>query len=208
MENNPDREPLILLPEGSAVAQSALRTGWLLDSSLETPAPRRVIARGVVTVGGGASVSVAFEPVSAVGRKSRWFGAWMRAIRAFSLTATLTPCLAVYLLARGRSWPVDLACALTAALGVALLQISVNVLNDVEDYRRLIDLPNTTGGSGVIQSGEWAPRELRAFAWGALGLGSVLGLVSVLRRPELLGFVAAIGGAGVLGMGFMFWTAH
>ena len=153
---------------------------------------RRLVARQVF------GEEVLFEILDTEPRRPPGIGPWLQAVRAYSLTATVTPCLAVGLLLwadRASFHPLLAACAL---LGVALLQVAINVFNDIEDYRRLIDLPGTAGGSGVIQSGWWTPKQLRHLAWSALLAGGLLGLAPVIHSPEILGPIAVLAALGVL----------
>ena len=85
---------------------------------------------------------------------------WLRAIRAPSLTATLMPAVATALLGTLLGWAIAPLTALFAGLGVLLVQIGVNLLNDVEDDNRGIDRPGRLGGSGVLQDGSLPPRAL------------------------------------------------
>ena len=117
-------------------------------------------------------------------------GLWLRAIRAPSLTATLMPSVATALLGTLLGWAIAPLTALLAGLGVLLVQVGVNLLNDVEDDNRGIDLPGRLGGSGVLQDGSLAPRALARVAWAAFALGALCGLPALLREPALLGVVA------------------
>ncbi len=115
---------------------------------------------------------------------------WLRAIRAPSLTATLMPAVATALLGTLLGWAIAPLTALFAGLGVLLVQIGVNLLNDVEDDNRGIDRPGRLGGSGVLQDGSLPPRALAQVAWAAFALGALCGLPALLREPALLGVVA------------------
>jgi 1,4-dihydroxy-2-naphthoate octaprenyltransferase len=88
--------------------------------------------------------------------------------------------------------------AFSTFLGVICLQISVNALNDVEDHLRLIDLPGTLGGSGVIQKGWMSAFQLNTLGYVFLGLGILGGLPAVLIRPPLLLCFGLLGVLGVL----------
>ncbi len=121
----------------------------------------------------------------------------LKAIRLDSLGMTLAPCLSVlsYLLSQERS--IDWVIVITALLGALFFHISVNALNDVEDHMRLVDLPGTLRGSGVIQKGWMSAKQLSLFAYIALLLGTVFGLPAVLKQPI---FLLGIGSAAVLGV--------
>jgi len=126
---------------------------------------------------------------------------WLRAVRAPSLTATFMPSLTTLLLGHALGWELRPALALLAALGVLAVQIGVNLMNDVEDDRRHIDVPGTLGGSGVIQAGLVPAETLRRVARGAFAVGLALGLPALVTEPALLGVVAvaALGAWGYSG---------
>ena len=125
--------------------------------------------------------------------------AWLISIRAISLTATLMPALACLLWLSFSGLDIDYTDSVLAITGLLLLQIAVNLLNDVGDYLKLIDLPNTPGGSGVIQQGWLTARQFQYAAWGALFLGCVCGLPALLKAPEGIFFCGLLGVIGVLG---------
>jgi 1,4-dihydroxy-2-naphthoate octaprenyltransferase len=172
-------------------AQAALLSGWLPAEGPD--ANRRVIARRNLD-----EKWVLFEEVEGKVSRPGGLAPWFQAIRVFSLTATATPCLAVLVLILTRHLRVDLWIGSSALLGAIALQISTNLFNDVEDYRRLIDLPDTLGGSGAIQNGWWTPRQLRSFAWIALGFGCALGLPALLSSPQALAPIGLAAGLGAL----------
>lgn len=122
---------------------------------------------------------------------------WLTAIRAISLTATATPALAVWVWWWQQGVAINMGHALLALCGVLFLQMAVNLLNDVSDYLKLIDLPGSLGGSGVIQKGWRSARQMRNAAYICLGLGVACGLPVVLVKPTLW-WIAAMGTAGVL----------
>jgi 1,4-dihydroxy-2-naphthoate octaprenyltransferase len=125
---------------------------------------------------------------------------WVRAVRPPSLTATLTPALTVLLYGRFVGWQADGLVALTSILGVLSLQIAVNLLNDYEDHLRLIDLPGSLGGAGLIQSGELSPRSVRRSALVFAAIGLVLGVPAFVASPAALGLIGAL--AIVAGLGY------
>lgn len=115
---------------------------------------------------------------------------WLRAIRAPSLTATFAPSLATALAGALLGWSIAPWLALSAALGVLLVQIGVNLLNDVSDFARGIDAPGNLGGSGVLVDRSLTPERLARAAWLAFGLGALLGLPALVAEPSLLWVVA------------------
>lgn len=130
---------------------------------------------------------------------------WLSAIRAISLTATLMPALAVILWLLVMEMSVDWITAVTAIVGVLFLQISVNLFNDVGDYLKLIDLPSSLGGSGVIQKGWLTTRQVRHGAWLSLIIGCSLGIPALIKQPEGIltcGILAVLGVIGYSGKPF------
>ena len=176
----------------------ALSSGWLTEDRRRLGG-ERVIARQVIEDVGNHSVkTVVFERIEQRVARPGGVGPWLRVIRAFSLTATATPWIAVV----AWSWRERAAArglvGLCALLGAVCLQIAINLFNDVEDYRRLIDLPGTLGGSGVIQSGWRTPAELKKIAVIALLVGAALGLPAIYRSSSVLLWIGATAALSVL----------
>ncbi len=180
---------VLALDEGSAELRRALDTGTCVG-----PDGRELAARPVRVRSDGKVELELFEPMRRGGA-----GAWIAAVRPPSLTATFTPVLATYLYGLGLGWAIDVPVAVMALVGVLALQVAVNLLNDVEDHRRLIDLPGTLGGAGLIQGGALSARSVRRAAIGAALLGLALGVPAFLRDPAafaVIGALAVIGGLG------------
>ncbi len=180
---------------------------------LGDPALREVLARGhvgtapqvarLVGIDDGAARFELVEP-AALARPSS-VAVWLGAIRAISLTATATPCVAVLLLGLAAGAPLRPLLALTAVLGALLLQIGVNLMNDAEDHARLIDLPGGRGGAGVIQRGWLSAQQVRRGAWLAIGAGLLAGVPTLVAEPRaaaLVGAIAALGAIGYSGRPF------
>ena len=132
---------------------------------------------------------------------------WAKAIRAISLTATLMPSLAVVLWIMFMGHDIHTFSAVCAVFGVLFLQVSVNLFNDVGDYLKLIDLPTSLGGSGVIQQGWLSTHEVKKGAWLSLITGCALGLPALFFAPEGIitcGILAVIGVVGYSGKPFNF----
>jgi len=131
--------------------------------------------------------------------------AWLSAIRAISLTATLMPSLAVVLWIYLSGLEVEWMTVIPAILGVLCLQIAVNLFNDVGDYIKLIDLPTSLGGSGVIQKAWLTTKQVRNGAWTALIAGGLLGVPALIQSPQgifLCGVLAVFGVLGYSGRPF------
>ena len=158
----------------------------------------RVLPKRVEDTAHGRELEVELAPLQASDRPPT-FALWLAAIRAISLTATLTPAAAVWLYGRVMGWPLHPLIGGLAVLGAVLLQVGVNLLNDVEDHLRLIDLPGSLGGSGVIQRGWLSAQQVRRGAWVAFAAGVLCGLPAVVTEPMVLAGVAALGLLGAIG---------
>jgi 1,4-dihydroxy-2-naphthoate octaprenyltransferase len=129
---------------------------------------------------------------------TKGFGLWARAVRAPSLSATGAPCIAVLLLGLLQGWEVSPLLAFFSVVGVLAVQISVNLLNDLEDLKRRIDVAGTLGGSGVMQEGLLEPSVVSRAALISLVVGVLCGAPAVFAHPELL-WIVALSGVGALG---------
>jgi 1,4-dihydroxy-2-naphthoate octaprenyltransferase len=170
-----------------AEAKEILRTGKTEQGHLAIP--RDVLSNG----------KAVFEIVdpATVDRPSS-VAVWIAAIRAYSLSATVIPAVAVLAAGFSMGWEVQPIGATLAIFGLIFLQIAINLLNDYEDHRRLIDLPGTFGGSGVFQKGWLTPRQVARAGYGSLVVGAALGLPAILGQPQLALAAAVVGGVGVL----------
>lgn len=140
---------------------------------------------------------ITFSQVSGE-RPSNWV-CWFKSIRAISLTATLMPATATLLFLWTLHILIKVDLALFSLLSMVLLQISVNLFNDVEDYLKLIDLPDSLGGSGVIQSGWLSADQVRRVAWICFILAGLLVLPVFLQAPIYILLCALLAGVGVIG---------
>ena len=184
---------LFFLPRESSDAQIALRTGFLARAGGKV----EVRATELLRRSNGAE-EILFRKCTYPVPKS--FGERitraLAAARIFSLTATLMPCLAVWAEGTRRGDRVNLLVALSALAGALFLQLGVNLYNDVFDYQKLIDLPGTPGGSGVIEKGWFTPEEIRKWARIAVISGVLSGIPALIIHPlEIL----VAGGLGTLG---------
>jgi 1,4-dihydroxy-2-naphthoate octaprenyltransferase len=186
-------EKMLILPLNDPNTKEALVSGRLSG--------RRVVAREVmepVREKKLKETAILFEFFDDEIVRPTSLRVWLQTIRAFSLTATGTPCVAVLVLGLVRGDSIYGWISLTTLLGVLFLQVAINLFNDVEDYRRLIDLPGNLGGSGAIQNGWWTPKELKKFAWLSLMAGVFLGLPAVLNEPLILVPIGLLATAGVV----------
>jgi 1,4-dihydroxy-2-naphthoate octaprenyltransferase len=172
------------LPIGSAVSHAALMTGNIDGTSGWVAQSKE-------------SDLVIYECKS--GAKPALLYRLFKSLRAISLTATLLPAIAIILLSLAQGLSLDVFTLSTALLAMLMLQVAVNVFNDVEDYLKLIDLPDSLGGSGVIQSGWLSASQMNRLAWVAFGLACLLALPAIIKAPEYVLICAALAGLGVLG---------
>lgn len=82
--------------------------------------------------------------------------------------------------------------------GAVLSHISVNLFNELSDYRTGIDAMTRrtpfSGGSGNLQSGLTTESSVRAAAWGTLAAAAVIGIYLSIYAGWLLVFFIAVGG--------------
>ncbi|GAA6133660.1 1,4-dihydroxy-2-naphthoate polyprenyltransferase [Oceaniserpentilla sp. 4NH20-0058] len=128
-----------------------------------------------------------------------WLYRWFKALRAISLTATIMPAIATVFLCLVLDAHIQWWVLVPALIAMVLLQISVNLLNDVEDYLKLIDLPDTLGGSGVIQSAWLTTKQIRNAGWGCFVLAGLLALPVFVVAPSIILLCALLAGIGVIG---------
>lgn len=184
--------PEVRLPLGSRALEGALESG-VVEHDGEM---WRAVPKAIVSAEGREQVVLSLLGPHE-GRSS--LGMWWRALRPFSVTATLTPCLAVLALGFTMGWELRPLEAVSALLGAMLLQLAANTDNDLEDHRRLIDLPGTFGGAGVLQSGALTPAQVRRMSAACLVVGIAAGIPSLAREPVALTLVGAAAVFGALG---------
>ena len=124
---------------------------------------------------------------------------WLTAVRAYSFPASVVPIAlgtAVAFHETGRFDPGAFAVALVAGV---LVHTGCNLLNDLYDFRRGVDRPDTFGGSGVLVAGTLSEGSIATGAWLCLGLATALGLLLVGRIGTPLVVLGSLGvGAAVL----------
>lgn len=119
--------------------------------------------------------------------------------RAFSLTATLAPAIATLLYGIWMGYETFWYLPVLCVVGLVLLQVSVNVLNDVEDYLKLIDGPKLLGGSGALVKAWYTAKQLKGAGLLSLFLGLLSGAMALSHSPLVLtvflvfGFLASYG---------------
>jgi 1,4-dihydroxy-2-naphthoate octaprenyltransferase len=173
----------------------------LLDADFESEGrnwlalPREVIA----VSSSDKRVVLALHPREGRPKRSKNFAFWLQAVRAPSLTASATPGLAVLFLGLALGWQANYLLFAMAILGALFLQIAINIWNDVYDHLRLIDLPGTLGGSGILQEGTLNARQLNSISWACLVIGAAFGLPVLFLQPALMSVIGGVAVLGVLG---------
>jgi 1,4-dihydroxy-2-naphthoate polyprenyltransferase len=131
------------------------------------------------------------RPVSAPRSEFRAPRSFWRAARGFSLPVSVLPVgvvTAAVLPVSAWRWDVLVACA----LGVGLLHVAANMLNDYFDFRSGVDRHlegNETRPGLVLVRGGLAPRDILWEAAACLVLGAATAAYVVWRSgPEVLGF--------------------
>jgi 1,4-dihydroxy-2-naphthoate octaprenyltransferase len=134
-----------------------------------------------------------------------FFLLYAQAFRVLSLTATLSPAISVFILGIKLGYDPNPFLWLAGTLGAVFLQIGCNVINDVQDHYKGIDLRGKNGGSRVIQKGWISAKKMESLGYASLLLGIVFGSVILIRHPILIGtisFFALIGAFGYSGKPF------
>ncbi len=111
---------------------------------------------------------------------------WLSSLRAISLTVMLTPTIAVLIYGLQKKLVADHYAMLTAVIIPCLLLLAVNLFNDVRDHVKLLDLPGSNGGSGVIQKGWLTPIQLRRGAIFLVMISLLLCLPILLKNLQLM----------------------
>jgi 1,4-dihydroxy-2-naphthoate octaprenyltransferase len=121
---------------------------------------------------------------------------WPTAARVWALPASVMPVAfgTVLAITIGEA-PFDLALFLASLLGMALLHVGANMLNDVYDYRNGLDRQVNPASGAVVR--QWiTPRQGLAAAAICLAAGSLIGFY-IVSRVGLS--ILCIGAVGVLG---------
>lgn len=175
----------------SVEAKAALDSGWIGE--------KRVKVSGVIRDAAEREkilfMTLPPQPALSLGEK---VARGLATARAFSLTATAMPCLALLIWGVREGNAPAWGTTIGALLGVLLLQVAINLYNDVSDYRKLIDLPGTPGGSGAFHQGWFTPRQVLQAARIALIAGILLGVPALLRLPKEVLFLGGLGAIGAL----------
>ncbi|MCX6997244.1 MAG: prenyltransferase [Kiritimatiellaeota bacterium] len=128
--------------------------------------------------------------------KPGWLKTWVVAIRPFSLPASTMPVIfgtAAAVVAGGAR--IELMPALLAFMAMVALHCGANVLSDVYDFRRGLDM-QVTPVTGAVARGWITPRQALAGAGVLLALGAAIGAFLAWRCESAALWI--IGGVGVL----------
>lgn len=115
-----------------------------------------------------------------------FFKKWFLALRAISLTSMFIPTLCTFLFLRQQNLSYNLYSAIVSIIIPCLLLLSVNVMNDVKDHLKLIDMPGSLGGSGVIQKGWITPKQLSYFSYSLILISLILSIPLFISQTILL----------------------
>lgn len=128
-------------------------------------------------------------------RLARHAGAWLEIARPFSFTASTAPVAAAGALAALNglfSWPLFIA----AMLASVLLHIGTNVINEIYDVRKGVDIITSPRASHALLKGRIGEREAFTLAGLAFTLAALIGIGLIVVRGWP---VAALGIAGLIG---------
>jgi 1,4-dihydroxy-2-naphthoate octaprenyltransferase len=117
-------------------------------------------------------------------------GAWLRAVRYHSFTASIIPILvgtALALVDEHHSWPLTIAMLVAAVACHA----GANMANDYFDHQKGVDNENNLGPHKVIQLGLLTPRQILTGMIAAFALATLLGVYIVLSTDWKV-FVLAV----------------
>lgn len=125
--------------------------------------------------------------------------AWLRAVRARFLLASVVAVSAGLAVAAWRGAQIDAAAAALTMAGVAALHASVDLLNDYSDHKRGIDArarrTPMSGGTGVIADGLLGAGQVRRAGIALLAAGCAAGAYFAVAHgwiiAAILGFAAA-----------------
>lgn len=124
------------------------------------------------------------------------FTRWLKAVRAYSFTASMVPVAVGALLALADPLGVNWWLLPFVVLSVLFLHVGTNLVNDYYDYDLGLDHAGALGGSGVLVSGELSARQIGRAAWGSFVVAALLGIPIIAERGWP---VLALGAAGILG---------
>ncbi|MBP2031721.1 1,4-dihydroxy-2-naphthoate octaprenyltransferase [Clostridium algifaecis] len=120
------------------------------------------------------------------------FEIWLRAARPFSLTASIIP-VTIGAIFAGKESNFQFIYYLLSLLAAVLLQASVNMLNDYDDFTNKVDTKESGSSSGVIFENLLTPEELSKGGHLVLASGCILGLFLSFQKGFFILIIGAIG---------------
>ena len=122
----------------------------------------------------------------------------LAAVQLERLIITLTICLVILLKGTLSGLPASWGLGGLALMGVIFLQLAMNILNDVEDYIRLIDLPGSSRGSRALKRGWLSAKELKKVGYLAFGMSAFCALPVLFNGSLSLILIAGVAAIGAL----------
>ncbi|MCC6176950.1 MAG: LLM class flavin-dependent oxidoreductase [Chloroflexi bacterium] len=195
---------------GAAVEYGEHRPAVVAAPSTASLAPTAAPTAGRQPVGAGVGIEaavlstaldrpvVADRHLSAAERLWRRAGAWYEIVRPFSLTASIVPVVTAGALAArdgAFSWPLFLA----ALIGGVLLQVGTNVVNEIYDVRKGIDVITSPRASQALLKGRLGETEAFVVATLAFVVAALIGVGLIAARGwpvAVMGLIGLIGGCG------------
>ncbi|OAA90611.1 1,4-dihydroxy-2-naphthoate octaprenyltransferase [Clostridium ljungdahlii] len=117
---------------------------------------------------------------------------WLRAARLFSLTASIIPVTIGAIFAAKES-KFQLMYYLLSLFAAVLLQASVNMLNDYDDFINKVDTKDSSSSNGVILENLLTPKEISKGGRLVLALGCIIGLFLAFKKGPFILILGAIG---------------
>ncbi|GAC1344581.1 MAG: 1,4-dihydroxy-2-naphthoate octaprenyltransferase [Myxococcales bacterium] len=134
----------------------------------------------------------AAAPPQAPGRAA----VWLRALRLYSVTASVVPVA----LGVAVAWPLrdrlGLLLFVPAILAGVLLHLGTNLVNDLGDFEKGVDHEGALGGSGVLTGRMLTPRAVGRAAALCFAAAALIGVWLIAERGATL---ALLGAAGLVG---------
>lgn len=121
---------------------------------------------------------------------------WLRAVRPFTLTASIIPVIMGGVLAL-KDIQLHLGYLFLSLLAMLMIHAGVNVLNDHDDYLNGVDTKESFGGSRVIVEKELSPLEASIGGNTLVILGAVLGIYLAISRGWFILLIGLFGIAAV-----------
>lgn len=121
---------------------------------------------------------------------------WIRASRPFTLTGSVIPVILGGILPLQES-KFHFGYFILSVIGITILQASVNMLNDHDDFVNNVDTKGSYGSSGVVLEGLLSPKEVYKGGILLLLLGGLIGLFLTYQRGIKLLILVLIGAISV-----------